>query len=122
MLPHMTERSATARRRVWWAVILVTACTRMFAGAPELEAHQHVGDAPMHPHAVLVEHDHSLTDQRDTLNSGHFHCHSGCADAPVAIPSVPSILSTAATSHLLPFLGKTLAVHRAFLHFRPPRA
>ena len=117
-LPLMMDGRPARRRALLWSVLLVMACTRVFAGAPELDAHSHRASDP-HPHAILAEHDHAL--DREGPSGDHFHCHSGCGDTPVTVPALATLAASSATPVRSFVFVDTVGSAPPLTHFRPPR-
>ena len=98
-----------ARRRCIVLMLLAVVCTRALAGAPELEAHADT---------IVQEHAHALANGDGTPDR-HFHCHSGCGDAPLAVPSVPT-MPVVVTPRPTPRILARTAESPTFPRFRPP--
>jgi len=99
--------------------MLILTCTRVFAGTSEIQAHDHAADAHEAAFGLLLEHSHDLSDEGDPTNT-HFHCHNGCAHAPMLPPSNPVLVSSVASTFATVEL--TLPTSSpVFAHFRPPR-
>jgi hypothetical protein len=116
MLIRMTDLGrGNPRRRAWLTVMIVIACARVFAAVPSIEAHEPGVES-------VFEHGHPLAQEAegDSIQP-HFHCHNGCAHAPMLAPSTAQIV-TPASSASMPFMARSPSPPPTFTPFRPPIA
>lgn len=122
MLTDMTGSVVSrSQRRGWLMMLLIVACARVFAGAPDIEAHDHVLKArSVVNFGLALEHTHVVSHESDP-SQAHFHCHSACAHAAIVAPSYlppePVIASALTPFDIVPRTSSPV-----FAHFRPPQA
>lgn len=121
MLAAMNRlRMPKAPHRGWLMLMLVIISMRVAAGVPAIETPDHTADAHATSLFLLLEHGHDGSADDDTSN-GHFHCHNGCAHAPMVVSSIPApVLTKAAIDTSI--LSTRTTTSPASTHFRPPRA
>jgi len=101
--------------------MIVIAFLRVFAAVPTAEAHEHAVDADLRTVlASALEHGHALDHDGDPTEF-HFHCHSGCAHAPMLAPS-NALIGVSGSVATIPLVAATPAAGHTVSLFRPPKA